>query len=294
MLQDRSNSALVGSKYLFYSVSCFALVNASVKFLSHIHFSEVVFFRALVSLLLCVWGIRAKGLSFLGNNRRLLIGRGIAGTIALTLFFYVLQTLPLATAVTLQYLSPIFTVIWAHLLFREKASLVQWLFFSGGFLGVYLIQGFDPRVDAVTALIGVLSAMASGLAYTFVRRLKDTDHELVIIFYFPMITLPVLFPFLLAHWTTPGLQDIFFLLLIGVATQGGQIFLTRAYALRKAADIGLVNYIGVLYAVLMGWAFFGEAIGPVALLGIVLILVSISGGQLWVKWKSRESLDSLH
>ncbi len=256
------------------------------------HFSQVVFFRALISLVLCTWGIRQKGISFLGNNRRLLIGRGVAGTIALSLFFYVLQTLPLATAVTLQYLSPIFTVFWAHFLFREKASLAQWLFFCGGFLGVYLIQGYDPRVDMTTALIGVVSAMASGLAYTFVRRLKSTDDELVIIFYFPMITLPVMFPLMAKHWIPPNLWEAGLLLAIGIATQGGQIFLTRAYGLRKAADIGLVNYMGVLYAVAMGWFLFGEPLGLIASLGILLILASITGGQFWVKRMERKRLSA--
>ncbi|HAG92329.1 MAG TPA: EamA family transporter [Bdellovibrionales bacterium] len=282
----------MGAKYLFYSVTCFAVVNASVKELSHLHFSQVVFFRALISLVLCTWGIRQKGISFLGNNRRLLIGRGVAGTIALSLFFYVLQTLPLATAVTLQYLSPIFTVFWAHFLFREKASLAQWLFFCGGFLGVYLIQGYDPRVDMTTALIGVVSAMASGLAYTFVRRLKSTDDELVIIFYFPMITLPVMFPLMAKHWIPPNLWEAGLLLAIGIATQGGQIFLTRAYGLRKAADIGLVNYMGVLYAVAMGWFLFGEPLGLIASLGILLILASITGGQFWVKRMERKRLSA--
>lgn len=262
-------------------MTCFAVVNASVKGLSHIHFSEVVFFRALVSLVLCFVGIRRRGLSFIGNNKLLLIGRGVAGTIALTLFFYVLQHLPLATAVTLQYLSPIFTVFWSQLLFKERASLIQWIFFAGGFFGVWMIQGFDPRVDVVQAFIGMVSALASGLAYTFVRRLRSTDHELVIIFYFPVITIPIMLPFVIENWVTPSLWDAGLLLLIGIFTQLGQLYLTRGYSLRKAADVGLVNYMGVIYAVMMGWIFFGETIPWMAFLGIVLIMACITAGRFW-------------
>ena len=82
------------------------------------------------------------------------------------------------------------------------------------------------------------------------------------------------------------------LLAIGIATQGGQIFLTRAYGLRKAADIGLVNYMGVLYAVAMGWFLFGEPLGLIASLGILLILASITGGQFWVKRMERKRLSA--
>lgn len=262
-------------------MTCFAVVNASVKSLSHIHFTEVVFFRALVSLVLCYVGIRRQRISWLGHQKLLLIGRGVVGTVALTLFFYVLQTLPLATAVTLQYLSPIFTVFWAHILFKEKATLIQWIFFLGGFFGVWLIQGFDPRVEAWQAMVGVLSALASGLAYTFVRRLSQTDHELVIIFYFPLITIPVMLPFVVQNWITPSFSDVFFLLLIGIFTQGGQLYLTRGYALRKAADIGLINYMGVIYAVLMGWIIFGESLPWEAFAGMVMILACITAGRFF-------------
>lgn len=269
------------------------MVNASVKGLSHIHFSEVVFFRALVSLILCSVGIHRRGLSFMGNHKLFLIGRGVAGTIALTLFFYVLQHLPLATAVTLQYLSPIFTVFWSQLLFREKASVIQWIFFAGGFIGVWMIQGFDPRVDAWQASIGVISALASGLAYTFVRRLRSTDHELVIIFYFPMITIPVMLPLVIENWVTPNFWDAGLLLVIGVFTQLGQLYLTRGYGLRKAADVGLVNYMGVIYAVLMGWIFFGETIPWMAFFGIVLIMACITAGRIWGRVKDSSPYSSI-
>ncbi len=142
-----------------------------------------------------------------------------------------------------------------------------------------MIQGFDPRVASWQALIGVISALASGLAYTFVRRLSSTDHELVIIFYFPLITIPVMLPFVISNWVTPSFSDWMFLLLIGVFTQFGQLYLTRGYSLRKAADIGLINYVGVLYAVVMGWVLFKEAIPWMAFLGIVLILTCITAGR---------------
>lgn len=275
------DDSLRASKLLFLSVSSFAVVSACVKGLSHIHFSEVVFFRALITLSLCVWGIRRRSLSFFGNHKGYLIGRGLAGTVALSLFFFVLQKLPLATAVTLQYLSPIFTVFWAQVLFKERASLIQWIFFMGGFVGVWMIQGFDARVEPWLALLGVASAVAAGLAYTFVRRLRTTDHELVIIFYFPLVTIPVMLPFVIQNWVMPNLWEAFLLLLIGIFTQLGQIYLTRGYSLQKAANIGLVNYAGVIYAMVIGLLIFGETIPLMAALGMALIVLCIMAGRIW-------------
>ncbi|MBA3833366.1 MAG: DMT family transporter [Chthoniobacterales bacterium] len=72
---------------------------------------EIVFFRCLVSGLICGVEISRRQLDWKGNNHVLLIARGTFGTLALFTFFLTLQRLPLATAVTIQYLSPIFTAL---------------------------------------------------------------------------------------------------------------------------------------------------------------------------------------
>lgn len=142
------------------------------------------------------------------------------------------------------------------------------------------MQGFDDRVGAFDVAIGVTSAIASGLAYTFVRRLKAEDHELVIIFYFPLITIPVVFPFMIHHWVTPSFSDFLILCVIGAFTQAAQVFLTRGYQAQKAADIGLVNYLGVIYATFFGWFLFSEAIPWMGYVGMWVILMCVSFGQL--------------
>lgn len=272
----------VGVRSMLIAVTLFAVVNASVKFLDHIPFFEIVFFRALITLLICGFLLKKKDIPLSGNNKKILLARGLAGTLALTGFFYTLQEMPLATAVTLQYLSPIFTILLAGLLVKEPARPIQWFLFLTAFIGVYLVKGFDPRVATLDIVIGIAAAVSSALAYNFVRILRNSDHELVVVFYFPLVTLPLIGPFAFAHWVTPQGWDWFFLLLIGGFTQMAQVYMTRGYQAAKASKVGIINYLGVLYALGIGWFVFAESLYLWTMVGIGLIVVSV-GAALRVR-----------
>ena len=185
---------------MIMAVVCFGVTHACVKALTGIPFYEVVFFRAIISLVICVYYIRRLKIAFFGNDKKTLFLRGFAGTLALTCYFFTLQDLPLATAVTIQYISPLLTILISHYWLKEVAKPIQWLFFLTAFAGVYVIQGFDSSASQFSVGIGLLAAVGSALAYNCVRKLKDTEHEMVIILYFPMITTPMIFPFVAAKF----------------------------------------------------------------------------------------------
>jgi len=211
----------------------------------------------------------------LGNNRRLLMGRGFVGMLALVTFFHTLQMMPLAGAVTLQYLSPIFTVMLGVFFLKEKVHPLQWLCFAVAFAGVAIIRGFDPRLEWGHFALGILSALFSGLAYNVVRKLKDTDHPLVVVFYFPLVSLPFAIIYCYFTWVMPQGWDWLWLLLIGAFTQIAQVNLTHALQNEKLAAISGLNYLGILYALFIGYVFFGETYNWIVLLGIFLVLTGV-------------------
>ena len=264
-----------GIKYILLSTIFFALMNIGVKFLKHIPSAEIVFFRAFVTLIVGYILIRRKGLSPWGNNKKILLFRGIAGTIGLVLYFYTLQKMPLASAVTIQYLSPIFTILIAGFMLKETARPIQWLFFTISFAGVLLIKGFDMRISTVEMIIGVVAAICSGFAYNFIRKLKDYDDPLVVVFYFPLVTVPVVGIYTAFNWVMPGLWDWLILAMVGLATTIAQIFMTKAYQVDKAANISNYNYLGSIYALVLGYVIFDELIGIPALFGIGLIIFGV-------------------
>jgi drug/metabolite transporter (DMT)-like permease len=264
-----------GVFHILVAIFFFSLMQICVKKVAHLPTQEAVLFRALFSVIACSIIIWRRKLKFFGNNKKDLLGRGISGASALFLFFYGLQVLPLATAVTLQFLSPIFTVLFAAWMMKEPATKKQWLLFLIAFVGVYIINGADPDASKLGIGASILAAIFAGLAYNFVRRLKDTDEPIVVVMYFPLLVLPIFGPYALLTWQMPQGWDWVYLLLIGLFTQIAQIHMTKAYQLEKAADITIFNYLGILLAAVYGYAFFGETVSCIAGLGMLIIVTSV-------------------
>ena len=119
-----------GVRSMFLSTLFFALANVFVKQVAHLPAMEIVFFRCLLGTAFCFYGLRKAKADWLGTNRAQLLLRGLFGTTALYFFFVTVQNIPLASAMTIQYLSPIFTTIIAIFLLKESVKSVQWSGFS--------------------------------------------------------------------------------------------------------------------------------------------------------------------
>src|SRR5215204_2152710 len=228
----------VGVRSMFLSTFFFAMANVCVKLVasnsdSHLPAMEIVFFRCLVGVAFCFYGLKRANADMKGSNRTILLLRGIFGTTALYCFFVTVQNIPLASAMTIQYLSPIFTAVIAIFLLKEKVRVPQWVFYTIAFCGVLLIEQFDTRVSFKYLALGILSAFGSGMAYNLVRSLKEKEHPLTVVFHFQLTGMIAGIVFTIFNWTTPAGMDWFYLILIGIFSQLGQIFLTDALQKEK-------------------------------------------------------------
>jgi drug/metabolite transporter (DMT)-like permease len=257
----------------------FASMNIFVKMLSHLPVFELVFARSVVSLIISYVNVRRMDVSPLGKkeNRKILWLRGLFGTIGLSCFFWTLQRMPLATAVVIHYVAPLFTTLIAAVWLKEKTTWLQVLFFTLSILGIIVIEGFDARVQMFDTFIGVVGALAAAGAYNCIRILKTREKANVIIMYFPLVTLPLsaLFLTLSSAWVLPSGNEWFLLLLIGVLTQMAQYYLTRSYQTEKASVVSSITYIGILYSLIYGWFIFDESFNVKVILGILLVLAGV-------------------
>ncbi len=189
-----------GLRYMLIATVFFSFMNVTVKLVPHIPAIEIVFFRSIVSFAISYLLLKGKSIPVFGNNKKLLISRGITGAIALILYFTTLQNIPLASAVTLQYLSPIFTTLLGIYLVKEKIKPLQLFFFVISFGGILMIEGFDPRLSLFYLLIGVSSAFFSGISYiSSASSSKRNIHWLL---------------FFIFHWL-PHLLQVFIACFIG-------------------------------------------------------------------------------
>ena len=270
-----------GIVYIVLSGMAFFIINFFVKLLGnpdndiipHLQkypAHELVFFRSLVSFAISAAIIKYRRLPILGTNRKWLLLRGTAGMFALTIFFFTLHELPLAIASTLQYLSPIFTVLIASRLFGEKVSTMQYFSSLIAFAGVIFIGfngitgGFGGQSPVPTTIgmfwmaMGVVSAILSGIAYNAISKLKETEETINIVIYFPMLALPLTGIWCLFDFTFPRGIEWLILLTIGVFTQIAQVCMTRAFLAADTAVVAPFQYIGAIYALISGWFVFDE------------------------------------
>ncbi len=268
---------------MFLATFSFFMANVFVKQLADMHVMEIVFFRCAIAGIFCGYAIRKANVSWKGNNKLFLIARGIAGTAALALFFLTLHNIPLASATTIQYLSPIFTAAIAIFFLKEEVKIVQWAFYAMAFGGVMLIKNFDPQVSLFYLTLGIISAFGSGVAYNLVRRLKDTENPLVIIMYFQIVGVVVSIPFMFFVWRAPYGIEWVYLFLVGVSSLLGQIFLTNAFSREKAASVAIIVYTGLVYAISVGWIVYGEELGLFSFLGMLLVVLGVMASVVYGK-----------
>ncbi len=284
-----------GVRYILLSTLCFAVINIGVKALSNpIYFGfqkipahELVLFRSVISFIICFVMLKRARLPLLGYQRKWLMIRGVFGTAALTLFFITLQNMDLSMATILQYLSPIFTLGIAMVLFKEKIHWGQWImiliaFVGVGFLAMYKLDVKEGRF--IWLIMGISSALFSGIAYNAIIKCKHTDSPLNVVIYFPMVAIPVMGVWCFFEFVTPSGVEWLIVLGIGLLTQLAQVFMTKALHSSMAGEVVPFKYLGAVYALLMGYVVFDERLHQLSLTGMVLIILGVMGTQ-WLKNK---------
>jgi len=250
---------------------------------------EIVLARGVVSLVLAYALVKRAGVRPWGNRRWILIARGVLGFGALSCFYFALTRLPLAEATVLHFTNPLWTALFAALLLGESLSvsvLAPILVSLGGVVLVahpaVLFGGAAMPIDALGLGSVLLGAMLASLAYVAVREAAKTEHPLVIVFFFPLVTVPATLPFI-SSFVWPQGWEWPLLLGVGVSTLLGQVYLTRALSLLPAARAVTIGYTQIIFVTLWGMLFFGEYLDVWSATGSLLVIA----GTLAVAVKGR-------
>ncbi len=258
----------------------FSLMTVCVKKIDNrIPIYELVFFRSLLSLLITSLIINKKNLNPWGKNKPLLILRGILGTIALVCIFYAIKNMPLNISTVIQYTYPIFISIFAGVLINEKITKNLIIASITGWLGIliilnpYQLSSLNIELDKFTVLIAFLGSISTALAYITVKKLSSTEDIFIIIKYFPLISVITLSPIVFFNWVTPNINDLIWIIGVGMFTQAGQTFLTIGLKKLPTSEAARINYLQVLFGSLWGILFFNELININFIFGAVLVLL---------------------
>ena len=265
---------------LVFASLFFSLMTVCVKkIVERIPIYELVFFRSVLSLSITCFIIKKKNINPWGKNKKLLILRGLLGTIALVSIFYAIKNMPLSISTVIQYTYPIFISIFAGIFINEKVTKNILFALIIGWMGILVIlnptqlSNLKVEIENISILIAFVGAISTALAYITVKKLSYTEDVFIIIKYFPLVSLIILFPIVLNNWVTPNINELYWIFGIGLFTQIGQTFLTIGLKNMAATEASAINYLQVLFGSIWGVMFFGELININFLLGSLLVLL---------------------
>jgi drug/metabolite transporter (DMT)-like permease len=258
----------------------FATMGVCVKLASEQYAAgELVLYRSLTGSLLMLLFCRWQGIRLATRLPAMHFWRSLSGVAALMLWFYAIGKLPLATAMTLNYLSS----VWMALFLLGGAAVLGSARIDGrlvatvlvGFCGVALILRPTIEQDQLWhGLMGLLSGMVAATAYLQVTTLgRAGEPEARIVFYFSLGgvaagLLTTLWTGLHAH----TLKGAALLLAIGLLATAAQLMMTRAYRTGRTLVNASLQYLGIAYSFAYGVLLFDDRITAMALAGMLLIV----------------------
>lgn len=249
-------------------------MNAMAKDLSGLHPMQIVFFRALGTFVFIFPYMLYHRVPVVGKHVGVLIARALVGIVSLATFFICLQRIPLASAVSIRYLGPVFGAVLAFYFLRERINNWQWFSFLISFSGVIVIKGFDLRIDYLSLALILTSAVFLGTVFVLIRYLSTREHYLTIINYFMVFCILLGLCFVSA-WRMPAPEQWPAVIGIGIFGLIGQVFMTKAYQITEASVLAPFKYAGLIYALLIGYFFFDESFTLLPMIGIGLIVAGM-------------------
>ena len=256
----------------------FALMGVCVKYAAaHFTAAELVFYRALVQMAFA-WAMLARlGLPVRTSHFGMHVHRGVAGFVSLFMFYYALTRLPVATAMTLNYTSPVFLTILLAWFARERPGVALVATVLAGFAGCVLLLQPTLTPDQVwPAAIGLASGATSAVSYWNVRALvRAHEPEARVVFYFGLFAcLGALVWMAPQPWHDVTTGNVALLAGVGVFGGLGQLAMTRAYGKGSALVAAALSYSGIVFSSVLGILIWGDVLPLPAWLGIVLIVAA--------------------
>ena len=268
-------------RYMLLSTFAFAFMNALVKYLIHYPTFELVFFRSLGTLILTYFLIRSQKVSLQPNQPKLLILRGVLGVTSMSLFFLGIHFIPIGSAVTIRYIAPLFGGVLAVYFLKERIFPFQWVLYFLAFLGVVLIKGFDASISLFGVGVVLAAAFFSAIVYIIISKIGKRDHPLLVVLFFMGIATLTGLLGSINNFIIPNGYEWVLLFLLGFFGFFGQYYMTKAFQNDEASKVAPIKYSEVVFTLSFGVYWFGEVYTLTSLIGIALVILSLTFSVLY-------------
>jgi len=279
------------SLWMLFATFMFSVMGVCVKLVSDKYSTaEMVMYRSLIGAVVIGCLMLARGGSFRTKLPFQHLWRGVVGVTAFGLWFFSMARLPLATSMTLNYMSPIWiaAILFGIGLWRGKTRF-EWglvLAVFASFVGVALLLRPTIHMEQwLAGLIALISGALAALAYLQVRHLGQLgEPDYRVVFYFCLTGtaggaaaclvgawIPGADPVI---WHAHDLKGFAMLMAIGITAAAGQMAMTRAYHLGKTLVTANLQYSGIVFSSIWGVLIWSDAFGWFGWGGIAIIIAS--------------------
>ncbi len=245
---------LVSGGFIFTSNS------AMIRLLStEIESVQTAFFRAFFSVLLLA-PMMLSGRVKPWESQRIQghFWRTFMGTTSMVLGFYAVSMLPLADATALAFSQPLFSVVLAALVLREKVRWRRWSATIVGFIGVLVMVRPGSGSLQPGAAVALLNALASATSILLVRRLSDSEKPLMILTQFAIFSTLLLAGPAIWFWKWPSAWGWALAIGVSISATIGQYFWVQAFAVGEMSAVAPFDYLRLPFAVFVGWMIWSE------------------------------------
>ncbi len=282
-----TSSWMIVAGFLFAAMAMFVKLGSE-----HFGAAELAFYRSLATCLAAFAYLQATRGTVKSEHMGTHLIRGLVGAISLVGYFYAITRLPIATAQTLNYTSPLFLAIATTVVLGERFS--GWLIvaIATGFVGVALLlqPNFEGGKEGA-AMVGLFSGVLAAWAYLAVRTLgRLGEPDLRVVFWFGLVATAVCAVWQLTTSTFHAVRwdNAWILVGLGVCGTTAQVAMTRAYRTGNTLVVGSYSYSTIVFGMLFGILIWGEALTVLEWAGIAVI---VTAGVMAMQVEKKEQIE---
>jgi drug/metabolite transporter (DMT)-like permease len=270
------NNSLLGILMMLLGILLFSVNDVMGKWLVATYtVGQVVLLRSIAALLVIAPFVVKQGLRRTLRPERpgLQLLRVTLGSCEVALFYWAVSYLPLADTMTLWLAAPVWAVVLAALLLGERVDAMRWLAVLAGFLGVAIALNPSSQSLTLPAVIALVGSFSFAAMMITGRQLRGTPDVTLVAWQTlgALVMGLVLLPF---GWVTPSATDIGLLSLLGIVAMVAHLCVTRSLKLAEASVVVPYQYTLIVWALIFGWAVFGDWPTPAMLVGGALIIAA--------------------
>jgi len=280
---SRGQGPLAGILWMLLTGANFVAVTALVKHVGDaVPAPQAAFLRYVLGLVFLAPMIRPLLRARLDRRALTLYGwRGLAHALGVICWFYAMTRIPIAEVTAMNYLNPVYVTIGAALVFGERLAARRILAIAVAFAGVLVIlrPGFREVSDGHLAML--FTALFFGGSYLMAKKLSERDSAAVVVAMLSVSVTIALAPFAIAVWVTPTFVQILWLFGVAFFATAGHFTMTLAFRAAPLTVTQPVTFLQLVWATLLGWLVFGEAVDGWVILGGGMIV----GAVVFITWR---------